>query len=658
MPETGSFDSVDGFAIKRFVAWCDGDAVYAAFDPVSRRPVQVRVLDVDPDIEDEDEAAAAGRRFLRLAATARGLRHPHVAEVLASGSIEGQPYVVREWVDGGSLADGIDGKPLPERRALGHLLQAAAGLAAAHRVGLFHERLGPASLLVTPDGVTKVADFGLGPVLVPDRTDEGAAADVYDLGAVFFHLLSGRPLPKGPRPRLIELRPKLTSRFCAVVERMLAPSPGDRFQDCEEILRRLEPVRVKQGVPEPLREPVVVQAPTTPPPVVDDVVPAAPPAAAAVVPPPPAAGSSWPGVVVTVVCVLLGVMGLWWAFEGQRPVVAGPEPTRGLAVPEDASPSDARIVPLPGSIADIVLGGRGRRLVASLRGLPLAVVIDVVGEQTVRSIRLDSADCAIAAGADDVFAVDPQGGVVGYSLAQGEEVRRGILIGTGTAFLVRTGWASSGPLFVGWTDGAPANTKYEFRWYDAATFALLDGTVRPDAIVLDDIGTGLPIASADGAGTRFVVADRRHPAALVVGPSLEDEVLHLSGSPWYVAMAADGDYVLHAGGYTACGQGVSKPPVIDRSNLHLPTPHPDLFLRVGDLDVGGIPRVVLASLGTSRSLGELATLPELPRQTESGTFPWRSLAADRRMFLLPDCALLVTVPLSNDRLVVRRVTLP
>jgi serine/threonine protein kinase len=156
-------------------------------------------------------------RFRREAEVTARLQHPNIVQIYEVGEHEGCPYVVLEYVEGGNLAQQLDGTPLPERRAAEVMLTLARAVQHAHERGILHRDLKPGNVLVAADGTLKITDFGLakrldadlgetrtGAVLgspsymAPEQAegrvhDLGPATDIYSLGAMLYQLLTGRP---------------------------------------------------------------------------------------------------------------------------------------------------------------------------------------------------------------------------------------------------------------------------------------------------------------------------------------------------------------------------------------------------------------------------------------------------------------------------------
>lgn len=185
--------------------------VWRAADLVLDRPVAVKVL--------RSEYAGQPQTLARFHAEARhaaSVSHPAVAQVYDYGEDgpAASPFLVMELVDGPSLADVLADGPLDPRSAMDVLAQAAAGLQAAHEVGLVHRDVKPANLVFGEDGQLKITDFGIAyaagsaPVtqvgmvigtpayLAPERA-RGApaspASDLYSLGVVGYECLTGSP---------------------------------------------------------------------------------------------------------------------------------------------------------------------------------------------------------------------------------------------------------------------------------------------------------------------------------------------------------------------------------------------------------------------------------------------------------------------------------
>ncbi len=163
-----------------------------------------------------NHAGAVGRaRFLAEAEMIARLRHPNIVQIYGLGEHEGLAYFEMEYIEGGSLARRLDGTPWAPEPAARMVAVLAHAIGDAHRLGIVHRDLKPANVLLTDDGTPKVVDFGLAKSLeagshltnsgvfigtpsyaAPEQAGGqavGPAADIYALGAIFYHLLTGRP---------------------------------------------------------------------------------------------------------------------------------------------------------------------------------------------------------------------------------------------------------------------------------------------------------------------------------------------------------------------------------------------------------------------------------------------------------------------------------
>ena len=198
--------------------------VWRATDGVLGREVAVKLL----KREYADDPTFRSR-FETEARNAAALHHPNVASVFDFGELpttEGddapQPYLVMELVRGEPLSALIrNGEPMPAESAVDLITQAAAGITAAHALGIVHRDVKPANLLVTPDGTLKITDFGIAraadavsltqtgqvvgtPQYLSPEQAEGKtatqASDIYSLGVVLYECLAGRRPFDGDSP--------------------------------------------------------------------------------------------------------------------------------------------------------------------------------------------------------------------------------------------------------------------------------------------------------------------------------------------------------------------------------------------------------------------------------------------------------------------------
>src|SRR5262245_428235 len=134
--------------------------VYKAHDERLNRDVAIKVL---PSGFERDEERLM--RFKREAQVLAALNHPHIAAIYGLEESNGAVALIMEFVDGPTLADRINGSPIPLDDALSIAKQIAEALEAAHERGIIHRDLKPSNVKVTPEGTVKVLDFGLAKIL-------------------------------------------------------------------------------------------------------------------------------------------------------------------------------------------------------------------------------------------------------------------------------------------------------------------------------------------------------------------------------------------------------------------------------------------------------------------------------------------------------------
>jgi serine/threonine protein kinase len=222
-----------------------------------------------------DRARTDFARFEREAEVLATLRHPNVVGYVDHGLTEsGSPYIAMEWLEGLDLGARLAKGLLEEREALGIIRLAAAGLGAAHALGIVHRDVKPANLFLVggrTDDV-RVIDFGVARAPRSRLTSEGTVlgtpaymapeqaqgadlsprADVFALGCVLFECLAGAsPYASGdamewmrklqsPAPRLSERRAGAAKETEELVAGMLARDPAARPADGDEVARWIE----------------------------------------------------------------------------------------------------------------------------------------------------------------------------------------------------------------------------------------------------------------------------------------------------------------------------------------------------------------------------------------------------------------------------------
>jgi serine/threonine protein kinase/tetratricopeptide (TPR) repeat protein len=259
--------------------------VYRAHDSRLGRDVAIKVLRND-GAADPDRL----RRFTLEARAVAALNHPNILTIYDVADVDGVPYMATELVEGETLAERLAGGPIPLADALGIAVQIVEGLAHAHDARIVHRDLKPRNVMLKPDGLVKILDFGLGKMLAPTsapgvstdstlstentiagtilgtagymspeqvtgKTVDGRA-DQFAFGAVLYEMLTGQRafnrdttietissvLSDEPKP-VAAISPATPAALAAVVERCLSKNPADRYASTRDLAHDLETIR-------------------------------------------------------------------------------------------------------------------------------------------------------------------------------------------------------------------------------------------------------------------------------------------------------------------------------------------------------------------------------------------------------------------------------
>ncbi|HUS18785.1 MAG TPA: serine/threonine-protein kinase [Terriglobales bacterium] len=237
--------------------------VYKVRNQITDRIEAMKVL--LPDLEGHEEVAA---RFLREIKVLAGLKHPNIATLHTALTIDNQLVMIMEYVEGQSLSSRVNHGPIPSPEALNYLDQILSALSYAHQRRVIHRDIKPANMMLTPDGMVKLMDFGIARTedepnkltapgstlgsmnyMSPEQikgetTDE--RSDLYSLGISLYEMVTGaKPfdgdsnfsimaahINQPPKPPM-ELFPELPNAVNDLILTSIAKAPEQRFQSAD-----------------------------------------------------------------------------------------------------------------------------------------------------------------------------------------------------------------------------------------------------------------------------------------------------------------------------------------------------------------------------------------------------------------------------------------
>lgn len=226
-------------------------------------------------------------RFYAEGRAAAALNHPNIVQAYDVGKSGEFHYFVMEFVDGRTVYDDIvKHKRYPEAEAIDVIIQIAEALQHAHEKGLIHRDVKPKNIMITKEGVAKLADMGLAramndkemaeaeagkafgtpyyisPEQIRGEVNITAAADIYSLGATLYHMVAGTVPFDGKNPSAVmhkhlkselvppdHVNPKLSAGISEVIEMMMAKDARARYKSCKDLLIDLRAVGKKGSPP-------------------------------------------------------------------------------------------------------------------------------------------------------------------------------------------------------------------------------------------------------------------------------------------------------------------------------------------------------------------------------------------------------------------------
>ncbi len=273
--------------------------VYKAQDTQLNRTVVLKLL--SQNLLGNDKARS---RFLREARLASALDHPNICTIYEIQETGGYYYIAMQYIEGQTLKQAINRRPLSNSTFLSIALQVADALASAHDRGVIHRDIKPQNIMITPRGQAKVLDFGLakninesngpasGAMVSGDLTDQGKTlgtpsymspeqarcerldrrSDIFSFGAVLYEMITGQKAFAGsntvdimygvcnqdPKP-ISDLNSKAAPGFQELLARAMAKDPNRRYQSMQALITDLKHITAttggRAGIPDGLHQP-------------------------------------------------------------------------------------------------------------------------------------------------------------------------------------------------------------------------------------------------------------------------------------------------------------------------------------------------------------------------------------------------------------------
>ncbi len=262
-------DKIGKYEVRGEIGRGSCGVVYKGFDPFVQRDVAIKVALHDPKHISSTMTNSGRTSFFTEARAAGMLQHPHIVS-LYDAAVEGAvSYIVMEYINGETLLPFCrkKGPRAPLEQVVDIVFKCAKALDYSHGKKVMHRDIKPSNIMITHDGVPKIMDFSIAEInaqpggpggifgsplyMSPEQVRAeaiGPQADLYSLGAVLFHLLTGEPpfvgadiqavfeqIKKNPAPRVDDKRPDVPKPLADIVEKLLLKDPLQRYQNGQEL---------------------------------------------------------------------------------------------------------------------------------------------------------------------------------------------------------------------------------------------------------------------------------------------------------------------------------------------------------------------------------------------------------------------------------------
>ena len=293
--ELRSGDRLSHYEIEKLLGAGGMGEVYLAHDTRLDRKVAIKILNQSLEANPSNVA-----RFIHEAKAASALNHPNILVIHEIGEYETRHFIVSEYIDGKTLRTALNGNERPIREILDISIQIAAALGAAHEKNIVHRDIKPENVILRPDGLAKVLDFGLAKLIEQKnrslvgfedetarhhQTEKGMIVgtvnylspeqargdpvdqrtDIFSLGVLLYEMITGKTPFAGDSiadnfANLINKDPQPLSRFAAnvpdelqrIVSKMLRKNRDERYQTMKGLLADLKELKEKITVEEKL----------------------------------------------------------------------------------------------------------------------------------------------------------------------------------------------------------------------------------------------------------------------------------------------------------------------------------------------------------------------------------------------------------------------